>query len=227
MKIQIDTQTNLVTIESDGKTETILCEEGDLDSRFHGNDKETGVRDQEAGVRDQEAGARDQGSETKEERKKLEPGEAIRAWLKHRSKKDKARYSQTMMAKEAGLSTGNITYYLTGVYMPRKKTLEKIAGVFEVSVEEFLLGPPEYQANSMVLDKEIGLLICKKCKLPNANKEQCGLCRLYQFFKANKLVQEEGMKKLEAVEETERIARILMNSVNNKYDQTYNFSADE
>ena len=66
------------------------------------------------------------------------------------------------------------------------------------------------------LDQNIGIIMCREfCTAP---AEQCRMCRLYQFVKANIHVQKQGMSIKEAIEKTEKEANQALRGINRKYD---------
>ncbi|MHB9028263.1 MAG: S24 family peptidase [Candidatus Latescibacterota bacterium] len=66
----------------------------------------------------------------------------IRRWIRWKSEFTGVSYTQDMLARDAGIYSSNLSEYMTGKVEPNKRTLEKLARVFEVSLAEFLTGPP-------------------------------------------------------------------------------------
>lgn len=87
----------------------------------------------------------------------METKNTIRAWINWKSTQINDTYTQDMLARDAGIWSSDLSQYLAGKVEPRKKTLDKIARAFGITMSEFWAGPNLYgkkepAANEYIID---------------------------------------------------------------------------
>ena len=81
---------------------------------------------------------------------KISHDELLKQWIAHRSVSDGDRYTQKRLSIETGISEQSISRIISGgTKNPDMRSLDKIAAAFEVSVSEYLEGPPNSPRQSI------------------------------------------------------------------------------
>jgi transcriptional regulator with XRE-family HTH domain len=105
-----------------------------------------------------------------------------------RSYRQQANLSQTELAAKVGVSYAQIGRYETKGAQPPAEVLQKMAGVFRVSLDQLASGSLAEQAAGQLTDQQLLKLFSAIQELPEEDKQT--VKRLIDAFVAKKKIQE-------------------------------------